>query len=209
MKQSQIAVYIVLGLVILSVFLGVLNVSLQIIPTKKVLSVQAINAFSSDCLGISLRCSLYNAGLNISKESLDNVRFAGEGYINRSVGVCFGNLSRKFSGNNFRMVGLNPVLSLGDVSSVVEVKKFGDVLNGNSKKSLDGFASKIDVGFSKMHALSSHLMSSAGSKERRVDEFDARYKFEIYELDDFREAVVVTDSLSKLDGKDFKALFVS
>jgi len=209
MKRGQIAVYVVLGLVILLVFLGVLNVSLQILPVKKLLSAQAINTFSNDCLSISLKCSLYTAGLNISAMPLEQVRLSGENYINSSVGVCFSNLSRKFDGNNFKIAGLNPVLNFGDVSSVVQIKKFGDVLAGNSKKSLEDFTSKSDVSFSRIHNLSMQLMKSGGSKTRRIEEMDSRFKLSVYQLDDFSEAVVVTDSLSKLNGKDFKALLVS
>lgn len=207
MKQAQIAIYVILGLVIFLVFVGLLNLTLQIVPTVKAISTKDVNVFISSCLDLSTKCALYNAGLN-SKNDIQQIKASSEDFIKQSLNICLGDLSQKFKGNKFKLLNSTPNLIFGDELTSVSIEKLGDLINGNSKTSLNNYASKLQIAYSKIHSLAQSLPKPNSDKERLIQIIDPRFKINVYQLGN-EEAVIITDSLSKINDKNYKAVFVN
>ncbi len=203
MKQSQIVLYVIFGLVIFLVILGLATFTLQLFSTNKVISGQDINQYANNCLDLSLKCALYTQGTNIRQQSLVEIKTNSENYVKKSLNLCFGDLSQKFKGNKFRIDNFTPEISFSQDSTNIAISRLGEVINGgNVKKTLEGYASKIPVAFSNIYGLIQSLKTN--QKEKQAMSINPRFKVSIYQIDDAKEAIVVTDSLSKINGKEYK-----
>lgn len=208
-NKSQIAIYMVLGLVILLVLMGSLNLALQLVPTGKTISTKDVNVFINSCLDISSNCALYHAGLNANEQSLNDIKTNAQDYIKSSLGICFGDLSQKFKGDKFKMLNATPDLLFADELTSVNVQKLGDLTNGQSKTSLEGYAARLQIAFAKIYNLSQQMPKPNSQKESKIDAVDPRFQINVYQLNEEKEAVVITDALSRINGKDYKAVFVN
>lgn len=208
MKQSQIVLYVVFGLIIFLVILGLATFTLQLFTAKKVISSQDINQYANNCLDLSLKCALYTQGTNMGVQSLNEIKISSQNYIKKSLNLCFGDLSQKFNGNKFKIDNFTPELSFSKDSTNVLISRLGEVINGgNIKKSLEGYASKIPVALSTIHDLLQSIKNN--QKEKQVQNINPRFKLSIYQIDDSKEAIIVTDSLSKINGKEYKMVFAN
>lgn len=204
MKKSQLVLYVVFGLVIFLVILGLATFTLQLFSNQKVISTQDVNNYVSNCLELSLKCSLYTTGLNLQSKSLDNIKKDSQDYVKKSLNTCFGDLSSKFKGNKFKFEQFSPIISFNSDTTSINLPKLGEMNGGNARKVLENFAAKVPIAFTSVYNLASSM--SNNQKEKIVDNIDPRFKVAIYQIDDTKEAVIITDSLSKLGGKEYKVL---
>src|SRR3989344_7143542 len=153
MKNSQIALYMVLGLVIFLVILGLASFTLQLFSNNKVISTQGVNDYVSNCLEVSLKCALYTKGMNVQSNALGSIKSESEDYVKKSLNTCFGDLSSKFRGNKFKFEQFVPEISFNEDTTSVSIKKLGEMNGANAKKVLENFASKVPVAFSSIYNL--------------------------------------------------------
>lgn len=209
MKQAQIAIYVVLGLVIFLVFLGLLNLIVDIVPASKIISGQDVKVFINSCLDASFKCALYTAGLEINKDkTIETIKTENSNYVTKSLNLCLGDLSKKFKGNKFNFTETKPDILFSEETTAASIKYLGEMRNGNARVTFDDFATKAQVAMSKILDLVQTLQKQGSQKEKKIELLDKRFKLNIYQLNDDKEAVIVEDSRSKLNDKNFNALFV-
>ncbi|MBI4141158.1 hypothetical protein HY485_04955 [Candidatus Woesearchaeota archaeon] len=200
MKNAQIVLYMVLGLVIFLVFLGLINLVVNLVPGNKVISPTDVTQYITNCLNLGLTCSLYTAGLNSQTEPTS--------YTENAFKNCLGDLSQKFKGNKFTFTNTKPSLQLNDETSSATLSQLGEMQNGNTKKTLESFAAQNNVAFRKINELKEKLLLNKG-KSKLIQNLDPRYFLNIYQIDDSKEAVIITDKQSKINENEYKVLFVN
>ena len=200
MKNAQIVLYMVLGLVIFLVFLSLINLVVNLVPGNKFISPTDVTQYITNCLNLGLTCSLYTAGLNSQTEPTS--------YTENAFKNCLGDLSNKFKGNKFTFTNQQPQLQLNDETTSATISKLGEMQNGNTKKSLENFAAQNNDAFKKIIEIKEKLLLNKGIS-KQIQNLDTRYFLNIYQIDETKEAVIITDKQSKINEKEFKVLFVS
>ena len=172
------------------------------------MSANDVNQYVNNCVDSSLKCALYTKGLNIKQQSLDDIKAESQDYIKKSLNLCLGDLSQKFRGNKFNFDKNNPEIIFSEDATSVSIKNLGEMTNGgNVRKTLGGYAAKTQIAFSKVYAFIQSIKNN--QREKRIENIDPRFKLSVYQLDDTKEAIIVSDALSKFDGKEFKAVYTN
>ena len=200
MKNAQIVLYMVLGLVIFLIFLGLINLVVNLVPGNKFISPTDVTQYITNCLNLGLTCSLYTTGINSQTEPTL--------YTENAFKNCLGDLSNKFKGNKFTFTNQQPQLQLNDETTSVTIQNLGNMQNGNTKKSLENFAAQNNVALKKIIEIKEKLLLNKGIS-KQIQNLDPRYFLNIYQIDETKEAVIITDKQSKINEKEFKVLFVS
>ncbi|MBI4141691.1 hypothetical protein HY484_02075 [Candidatus Woesearchaeota archaeon] len=189
----------VFGLVIFLVFLGLINLVVGIVPKNKVISSTDVTQYITDCLNLGLQCSLYTAGLQSTEPS---------DYTENALKQCLGDLSSKFKGNKFTFTNTKPNLQLNDETTSTTLNQLGELQNGNTKKSLDNFAAQTNIAFRKITEIKEKLLLNKG-RSKNIQNLDTRYFLNIYQIDDTKEALIITDKQSKINEKEYKLIFMN
>jgi len=201
MKQAQIVLYVIFGLVILLIFLGLINLVFQVFTAKKIISAQDVNQYTNNCLDLSLNCALYAQGL-IMQESLIT------DYTKQSLKLCLGDLAQKFKGNKFTFEDEQPTINFNEETTTATINKLGEMINGNTKKTLERYATNANIAYAKIKKITDNIKENK-AREKKIETHNPRYTFAIYQIDDTKEATIITDKQSKIHGKEYKVFVVS
>ena len=206
--KSQIVLYMIFGLVIFLIFLGLTNLVLHLFTVQKALSAQDVTSYINNCLNIGLTCSLYTAGLHEQQHTIDEAHQQTTQDTENALKQCLGDLSQKFKGNKFSFTNTQPSILFGDETTSATLQNLGEMQNGNTRKTLEGYATQTPIAFSKLHTIIQTLLLNKG-REQKIQTLDPRYALNVYQLDNGKEAVILSDAQSRLNEKAYQTFFVN